>query len=163
MEEEEAKTEEMEAFNGFEGLDEMLGTNFVAREDVVEKVPALIPDETNHPLEEDKLYLMNQLKKLDHDLEEVSVYLKAEIKIGAKPTYHSVFTELIKAKLDVLKELRALNFQYDKVKTEKERKANGGNQAPTQVNVNANFSLTSDDLFALAESKKLGEAKPVGD
>ena len=82
--------------SAFDGLDDVLGTNFVASENVVDQVPALVPDSENKPLSEDKLFLMNRLKKIDHDLEEIMALLKAEIKIGAKPIYHCVFAHLIK-------------------------------------------------------------------
>lgn len=143
-----------EDFDAFSGLDEVLGTNFVANEAVVEPVPALVPDTENHPLSVDKLYLVNQLKKLDHDLEEVGALLKAELKIGAKPVYHNTYTQLIKAKLDIMKEYRELAFAYE----ETTKKKRGGS---AEVNLNANVKLTSNDLFALAKAKKVDEARKV--
>ncbi len=146
--------EQKPEFDAFEGLDEVLGTNFVANEAIVESVPELVPDTENHPLSVDKLYLVNQLKKLDHDLEEVGALLKAELKIGAKPVYHNTYTQLIKAKLDIMKELRELSFAYEEARKSKK-------SGKAEVNVNASMKLTSNDLFALARSKKIDEAKTV--
>ena len=137
--------------SAFDGLDDILGTNFVASENVVDQVPALVPDSENKPLSEDKLFLMNRLKKIDHDLEEIMALLKAEIKIGAKPIYHSVFAQLIKMKLEACKEMRELDFAYDE-------RVNGSKKTPKQkVNVNASINLSGNDLFALAEHRKLAE------
>lgn len=145
-----------EALEAFDGLDEVLGTNFVSSDNLTEEVPALVPDLENKPLSEDKLYLMNQLKKIDHDLEEVMVLLKRELKIGAKPIYHSVFAQLTKMKLETCKEMRELNFAYDD-------KVNGNKKASKpNVNLNTNINLTGNDLFALAEQqRKLADMEEV--
>lgn len=145
-----------EALEAFDGLDEVLGTNFVSSDNLTEEVPALVPDSENKPLSEDKLYLMNQLKKIDHDLEEVMVLLKRELKIGAKPIYHSVFAQLTKMKLETCKEMRELNFAYDD-------KVNGNKKASkSSVNLNTNINLTGNDLFALAEQqRKLADMEEV--
>ena len=142
--------------DAFEGLDEVLGTNFVSSQSVVEQVPEFVPDAENKELSEDKLYLMNQLKKLDHDTEEVVALLKAELKIGAKTNYHTVFAQLVKARLEIYKEIRELDFAYDATK---KAEKSGGKTA--KLEVNASIPLSSVDLFALANSKKVAEAKKV--
>ena len=141
--------------DAFEGLDEVLGTNFVSSNAVVETVPDFVPDTENHDIAEDKLYLMNQLKKLDHDTEVVVALLKAELKIGAKTNYHTVFAQLVKARLEIYKEIRELDFAYDATK----KAENNGQQKAANVEIKATVPLTSTDLFALANSKKVAEAK----
>ena len=144
-----------EPIDTFEGLDEVLGTNFVSSETVVEQLPEFVPDTENHPLAQDKLDLMNKLKELDHEAAQVVEYLKSEIKIGARTSYHSVYAQLVKARLEIYKELREMVFAYDEVQRSEKQPKN------TNVELKASIPLSSTDLFALANSKKVAEAKKV--
>lgn len=144
--------DEIETFNG---LNEVLETDYESQTALVEPVPPFVPDVANKPLEEDKLYLMNQLKQLDHDLEEVTKILKLEIKLGSKTNFHVVYAQLVKTKLDILKEMRELDFAYE---AEKKRKAKA---EKANLSVNMNMNLTSDDLFALTGNPKAVPAEEV--
>ena len=140
-----------EPIDAFEGLDEVLGTNFVSSEAVVEQLPEFVPDTEA----QDNLDLMNKLKELDHEAAQVVEYLKSEIKIGAKTSYHSVYAQLVKARLEIYKELREMVFAYDEVQRSEKQPKN------TNVELKASIPLSSTDLFALANSKKVAEAKKV--
>lgn len=142
------------AIEAFEGLNNVLETEYESQTALVEATPPFVPDTQNNPLEEDKLYLMNQLKKLDHDLDEVAKVLKAEIKMGSKTNFHVVYAQLVKTKLDIIKEMRELDFAYEAAK--KRGKADKAN-----VSVNMNMNLTSDDLFSLTGKPKEIQSEEV--
>jgi hypothetical protein len=110
----------------FDGIDEKLNTKFesileeeknkldVIRDKQVD-VQNIIEDEREITLEQ-KEFMINELKDMLESSNDVLTTLKNELKVGTGPRMWEVYSTLVNARTEQMKEMRSLSSQIAKIK-----------------------------------------------
>jgi len=105
----------------------------------------------------DENYIRDEIKSLVDNIEVAMSKLQQDIRIGSPARQHEVFGQLANAKVNVLKELIAMNKAKLDAKIKMQKK-----DTPKSMTVNNNMHVSSSDLLKMVnDSKKKNSLKGI--